>query len=334
MPEANPVIAALEHELVTQLAPISALSIDALAEDGPAPVPQALLALLSRERESIARWLHDVVPPQDRRGGFAADPAHAMALALRGLLQAKDPFLDVGPTRSAALEDAMSRSLAHLRGALDKPLLEAARAAEIAAVARDLRSAVAEYVRSVRVGPTRAETLCTEHSPELQLKLLGLEVDGETALAEPILDLGCGPNALLVKLLRSKGKEAFGVDRVVERQPWVEEADWFDYALGTARWGTIVSHLGFTTHFLHHHLANDREAFRYARRYMEVLRALLPGGTFAYAPGLPFIEAHLPQNEWEIDRRRIELPASALPAQAAVRAAVPLYACRVRRVGA
>jgi len=36
------------------------------------------------------------------------------------------------------------------------------------------------------------------------------------------------------------------------------------------------------------------------------LRALRAGGTFAYAPGLPFIEAHLSAKSYR--RERIELP--------------------------
>ncbi|HEY6878180.1 MAG TPA: hypothetical protein VI299_09175, partial [Polyangiales bacterium] len=62
-------------------------------------------------------------------------------------------------------------------------------------------------------------------------------------------------------------------------------------ALG--RYGTIVSHQAFSLHFLHHHHAAGDTAFDYARTFMAILRALVPGGVFAYAPGLPFIESVL-----------------------------------------
>jgi hypothetical protein len=54
-------------------------------------------------------------------------------------------------------------------------------------------------------------------------------------------------------------------------------------------------------HFLHHHLRCDDSAFVYARTYMRVLRSLKPGGVFAYAPALPFIEELLPASSYARD---------------------------------
>ena len=91
--------------------------------------------------------------------------------------------------------------------------------------------------------------------------------------------------------------------------------------------GTVLSHLGFSLHFLHHHLRPGDEALRYARRYMEVLRSLRPGGVFAYAPGLPFVEEHLDAGRWRLERTPLPVP------DAAVAPPVPWYSSRVRRLG-
>jgi hypothetical protein len=169
-----------------------------------------------------------------------------------------------------------------------------------------------------------------EYSPELQLRVLHAEVD---ELLEPILDLGCGEHAALVRFLREHGKEAFGVDRAAPRRRFVFRADWLDWPLEPGRWGTVLSHQGLSTHFLHHHLRPDGEAERYARRYMDVLRSLRPGGSFRYAPGLPFIEALLPAAEFHVETFPVE-ELSGSEVDAALRAAVGtgvLYACRVTR---
>ncbi|MGG1617445.1 hypothetical protein ACIFQM_19465 [Paenibacillus sp. NRS-1782] len=52
---------------------------------------------------------------------------------------------------------------------------------------------------------------CEEYTPELQAKLLGLDI---ARLQEPVLDVGCGAEARLVGYLRSLGIEAYGTDRL------------------------------------------------------------------------------------------------------------------------
>lgn len=134
------------------------------------------------------------------------------------------------------------------------------------------------------------ETVSHEYSPALQLKVLGLE---EKTLLAPVLDVGCGSQAALVHQLRQAGLDATGIDRDVASDVALK-ADWLGFAYGEKRWGTVVSHLGFSLHFLNRHLSGSSEAERYARVYMAVLRSLKVGGVFAYTPALPFIEAHLP----------------------------------------
>jgi hypothetical protein len=101
--------------------------------------------------------------------------------------------------------------------------------------------------------------------------------------------------------------------------------DWLRADFGVRRWGTILSHQGFSLHFWHQHLAQRSAAEEYARAFMRILGALREGGTFAYAPGLPFLEEHLPRAQYRISTH-------ALPAE--LSAMVPSSARAVPLVGA
>ena len=142
------------------------------------------------------------------------------------------------------------------------------------------------------------DTVSAEYSAGLQLRVLGLSAE---TLAEPILDVGCGANASLVRALRDAGLDATGIDRDAPTDVGIA-ADWLTFAYGEDRWGTIVSHLAFSLHFLHHHLAGRPLAFTYAKRYMAILHSLRAGGTFAYVPALPFIEDLLPTETYRVER--------------------------------
>jgi hypothetical protein len=138
------------------------------------------------------------------------------------------------------------------------------------------------------LGPSPAEVPSATYSPDLQLAVLGL-----SALREPILDVGCGKDAALVKFLRARGQKADGIDLRAPAE--ATRASWLGFDYGAARWGTITSHLGFTLHFMHQEMKRSELAFDYARAYMRIVKALAPGGTFAYIPGVPFIESMLPK---------------------------------------
>lgn len=168
-----------------------------------------------------------------------------------------------------------------------------------------------------------------EYSPELQIQLLGLD---DHAWREPIVDLGCGVDAHLVHHLRERGLLATGVERR-GGGPFVLGRDWFQVHFEPQSLGTVLSHLAFSLQFLHHHWQGSDRAYDYARKYMEVLSALTPGGLFCYAPGLPFIEAML-------DRARFELTTLPLPEPLATTVSSlrdlgtgqsVAYACQVRR---
>lgn len=143
---------------------------------------------------------------------------------------------------------------------------------------------------------------CYEYSPELQMEIL--QIDREQ-IEQPVLDVGCGKQGNLVSYLRQNGIEAYGFDRFVNDHPALSNSDWFDYTFERDQWGTIISHLGFSNHFQHHHQRNDGNFIDYARKYMEILNSLRTGGCFHYAPGLPFIERYLDNDKFKITAYKI-----------------------------
>lgn len=153
-----------------------------------------------------------------------------------------------------------------------------------------------------------AAPVCGNYTADLQLGVLGLL---PSDVAGPLLDLGCGEAASLVRHLRSEGFDAIGVDRLVDPGEGVMRGDWFSPPVLPGGWQTIVSHLGFSLHFRHAHLHSEQEAAGYAAAYVAILRALRPGGAFLYAPGLPFIETLLDRRRYAVSVRRIRLPAVA-----------------------
>lgn len=146
------------------------------------------------------------------------------------------------------------------------------------------------------------DTIANEYSVGLQLAVLDLE---PAQLRPPILDVGCGPSALLVHHLRNLGLEAFGLERSPTEASHVQVGDWLETDFGHERWGSIVAHLSFTNHFVLHHRNSATVAAEYAQTYLRLLRSLQIGGRFHYAPGVPFIEALLPPEEFEVSRREL-----------------------------
>ncbi|UHA74832.1 class I SAM-dependent methyltransferase [Paenibacillus sp. 481] len=146
---------------------------------------------------------------------------------------------------------------------------------------------------------------CFEYRPELQLHLLGIDVN---QLQEPVLDIGCGYNGRLVRYLRRHGCEAFGIDKFAGHARWLQRADWLDFRFHPKRWGTLISHMAFSNHFTHHHLRKDGDPYQYAGKVMEILHALKPYGSFYYAPGLPFFEPLIPTDTYVINKRPLSIP--------------------------
>jgi len=157
------------------------------------------------------------------------------------------------------------------------------------------------------------QAVCAEYSPELQLRILGVDLD---TLLEPVLDIGCGMNAKLVTHLRDVGIEAYGVDRLVTAAPYLIEADWIEFALEPESWGTILSHMAFSNHFLFHHYYRYGVPGQFAAKYREFLDALKDGGSLHYAPPLPFIEQFLPRAQYAVQQMAPPLRSGATAASA------------------
>lgn len=268
---------------------------------------EALCLHLERHREAVAAWLVESGEPE---------------AALLRWLRRRNQFVQLDAAALLGLGEIARTAREGVLAALQGDALRGA----LTRVAGALRGSLAEFVRT-HFGAEPREVQCSEYSPELQLEVLGL-VPGE--LMGPVLDVGCGAAAGLVRALRAAGLSAEGIDREAPADATV--ADWLQYDYGALRWGTVISHLGFSLHLLHHHLAGRPAAYVYAERYMQILGSLRPGGVFVYAPGLPFLERLLPRSQYAWTR--IELAAH--PALRAAQAATGLqlgHASRVRRIG-
>lgn len=144
---------------------------------------------------------------------------------------------------------------------------------------------------------------CSEYNADLQIEILGIEI---TKLIEPVLDIGCGSKGTLVNFLRGRGIEAYGIDRYKFANPHLSTADWLEYKYEANKWGTITSNLGFSNHFNHHNLREDGNYIQYGKVYMNILNSLKRGGSFHYAPDLPFIEKYLDANKFVVRKNEIK----------------------------
>lgn len=138
---------------------------------------------------------------------------------------------------------------------------------------------------------------CSEYSPLIQIEILKIDLE---SLLQPVLDIGCGEQGNFVRHITSKGKECYGIDRFAKNADKLIPADWLEYNYGIEKWGTIISNLGFSNHFIHHHLRSDGDFIAYAKKYMEILNSLKIGGSFHYAPSMSFIEQYLETNKFNV----------------------------------
>lgn len=143
---------------------------------------------------------------------------------------------------------------------------------------------------------------CSEYSPELQIEVLGIDLE---KIKQPVLDIGCGKQGNLVKFLTNQDIEAYGIDRFTFADANLTNSDWLEFDYGINKWGCIISNLGFSNHFIHHNLRNDGNYIAYAKTYMAILQSLKKGGSFYYAPDLAFIEMYLDKNIYKTETRKI-----------------------------
>lgn len=143
----------------------------------------------------------------------------------------------------------------------------------------------------------------SEYSPNLQLEILNINLK---EITEPILDFGCGEKAKLVYYLRNLGLDAYGIDSRVNKSRYTFQSDWFKYHLKANYWGTVISHLAFTSNFKRIHYQKNYDYVKYAEKYMNILDALKVGGVFCYTPDLSFIEPLLPVDKYKIKKYSID----------------------------
>lgn len=144
---------------------------------------------------------------------------------------------------------------------------------------------------------------CSEYPPQLQLNILKLDIKN---MLQPVLDIGCGREMNMLNYLRDNSIEAYGIDRFDIENPFYEKADWLEYTFEENKWGTIISNLGFSNHFIHHNARIDGKYRDYALKYMEILDSLKPGGSFHYSPDLAFIEIYLDKSKYNCINYAIE----------------------------
>jgi hypothetical protein len=142
--------------------------------------------------------------------------------------------------------------------------------------------------------------VCQEYSPELQLRLMRISLD---AVRQPVLDIGCGRSALLVKYLRARHIDAFGRDRVLTQEAsYLETGDWLTDGFGHLRWGTVISNMAFSNHFIYAQHYDEALRSKYAGRYRAILDSLQKGGSFTYGPSAPELEGELHGREYRIEK--------------------------------
>jgi len=156
------------------------------------------------------------------------------------------------------------------------------------------------FLEPLRDLPTLGHIVCEEYSPQLQIDLLRLDVQ---TLRQPLLDIGCGSMAGLVRHLRTLEIKAYGVDRQVGKaEPYLQQMDWIDYRFEPDTWGTIVSNMAFTNHLIYAKNHNHAQLELYLQKFKEIIGSLVAGGSFHYAPGIPFVEERLDANMYRVER--------------------------------
>jgi hypothetical protein len=144
---------------------------------------------------------------------------------------------------------------------------------------------------------------CDEYSVELQMEVLRISSQN---IKEPVLDIGCGQNGFFVNHLAQKNIHVIGFDRNIADGGCFSKSDWLEYDYEKDRWGLIISNLGFSNHFNHHHLRKDGNYIEYAKTFMRILQSLKKGGSFHYAPDLPFIENYIDNRQFVIKKHVIK----------------------------
>lgn len=162
----------------------------------------------------------------------------------------------------------------------------------------------AQYPRAIREALQSSTALGSvpraEYSAELQRGLFRLT---PSAMKAPILDIGCGIQANLVRHLRRQGFDAYGIDRSIgQESDFLIGTDWFDFDFSLKHWGTIVSNLSFSSHFVYAQRYDPSRVPRYMKRYGKILDSLAVEGAFVYAPGVEILEKEIDARNFAVEK--------------------------------
>jgi hypothetical protein len=160
-----------------------------------------------------------------------------------------------------------------------------------------------DFREQLRTSPTIGHVICAEYSPQLQIDLLKLDL---SAIPQPVLDIGCGGTAGLVRHLRALQIESYGIDRQIEKaETYLQQLDWFEYEFEPETWGTLISNMAFTNHLLYAYHHDSAQLESYLRKFKDIIAALAIGGSFHYAPSLPFVEQRLAATVYRVERSAV-----------------------------
>ncbi len=289
-------LAKLETLLTLRVLPTA---IASLSEPGREAPGINLETLLERHHGELSRWWSCPPEPatQSEDASFASDPIAYLRGAIEGDLRCRNQFAMVTAAARLELENALLTLLSELATALGNAGSAERRPLALAEAFANHQLRLGEWLRA-QVAGGEQRVVSEQYSAELQRVVFGWE----ELPAGPLLDLGCGTEARLVCFLRAHGVEAQGLDREATSELGIR-GDWLTTPLPKRHYQTICSHLGFSLHFLHHHLRPEPTSLVYAKRYMQILEALQLGGAFHYVPALPFLEELLPAERFRVERR-------------------------------
>ncbi len=167
-------------------------------------------------------------------------------------------------------------------------------------IVRSHRAHLIGIIGEEREGEERSIIVpCAEYSAPFQAQILRIEPSG---LEEPVLDVGCGAEARLVRFLEHSGLAAYGVDQYLKAEPHIFTANWLEFDFIPHAWGSVISHMAFSNHFKRCLALGTDERDAYGRKYLEILDSLREGGRFIYTPALQGMEENLDQNYFEVTR--------------------------------
>ena len=138
---------------------------------------------------------------------------------------------------------------------------------------------------------------CSEYSYNLQVSILRIN---ETNIREPIIDIGCGKHANLIKELEKRYNNVYGIDQYINDKSNVICENWFDFNFKSNTWGTIIAHMSFTNHYRRSISFSSPELNNYSNKYVEILESLKDGSYFIYTPSIPEVEDELDEDKFEI----------------------------------